>query len=113
MLKKETFVEAIKLIKKQEDINRKISDALDPVCEGNGFFYDGGRFYEKALLKVLKEVMNDSEDEYSFIDWWLFEDGREFFDEEDKRIYLETPEQLYDFMVSLNKEKERKEENES
>ena len=70
-------------------------------------------YYEKALLKVLKEVMDDSEDEYSLIDWWLFEDGREVFDKEDKKIYLETPEQLYDFMVSLNKEKEGKEENEN
>lgn len=105
MLKKETFVKVIELIKKQEEINENISEALDPICEGNGFFYCGGRFYEEALIKVLKESMNDADDyQDSWIEWWLYEEGRDAWINNIK-IPLDTAEQLYDFLVKENERK--------
>lgn len=98
-IKKETFVKTIELIQKQEEINFAISKAMDPICEGNGFFYDGGRYYSKALLMVLSEVMNDKKD--SWIEWWLYENGREAWDKDGNKITLETPEQLYDHLLNL------------
>lgn len=105
MLKKETFVKVIELIKKQEEINENISKALDPVCEGSGFFYYGGRFYEEALMKVLKESMNDADNyQDSWIEWWLYEEGRDAWINNVK-IPLDTAEQLYDFLVKENERK--------
>ena len=114
MLKKETFVDVIQLIRKQEKINEKITEALDLICEGSGFFYDGGRFYCEALLKVLRESMGDYEDfSSSWIDWWLYESwngDHDAWDEDGNKIKLETAEDLYDFLVELKKEREKLDE---
>lgn len=99
VIDKQTFIEAIKNIRKQEEINEKISNALDPICEGNGFFYDGGRFYRQALLEVLKKAMND-EDE--ILEWWLYEivgEGGHVVTVSDIEYVLKTSEDVYDFLV--------------
>lgn len=103
MLKKETFIKAIELLCKQEQVNESITSALDKVCEGNGFFYDGGRYYLKGLLLVLKETMGDDD---NWIEWWLYENGRDAWDENNTKIPLNTVEELYDFLAKETEKKE-------
>ena len=72
MLSKETFCEALLMIKQQENINENFSKALQKM--GDGFFIFGtDNKYLEALLMVLKEAVKDK---YDYIDWWLY-DGAE------------------------------------
>ena len=69
MLSKEGFCKALQMIKEQESINEQFSKALDLV--GNGHFVFGTENkYLLALRDVLKEAVND---QYDYIDWWLYE----------------------------------------
>lgn len=69
MLSKEGFCKALQMIKEQESIDEQFSKALDLV--GNGHFVFGAENkYLLALRDVLKEAVND---QYDYIDWWLYE----------------------------------------
>ena len=69
MLSKEGFCKALQMIKEQESIDEQFSKALDLV--GNGHFVFGTENkYLLALRDVLKETVND---QYDYIDWWLYE----------------------------------------
>ena len=69
VISKELFCTAIHLLKEQESIDDEFGRALQKV--GNGHFaYGTENKYRKALLMVLKDAIND---QYDFIDWWLFE----------------------------------------
>ena len=101
---KDLFVEIINDIRKQEEIHDNISKALDPCCEGNGFFYSGDRYYHRALMKLLKTVMNDKDD---FIEWWLWEssEDRTVTLKEGKELHLTEIEDLYDFLIEYYPDK--------
>lgn len=101
-MKKETFCKVIKLIKEQELIDEKFSDALSSVGDGP-FVFDGGGKYLEALLLLLKEEMNDKCD---YIEWWLYDgaDKKVYVENEDtgeieKEIDLSSVSSLYDFLV--------------
>lgn len=98
MIAKDTFCKCLDLIREQDSINEQFSKALDLV--GNGHFvYGTENRYLTALLMVLKEAMND---QYNYIDWWLFDtsDYLIWTGDEKKEWCLKEPAALYDFIVT-------------
>ena len=83
-------------------IDEQFSKALDLV--GNGHFVFGAENkYLLALRDVLKEAVND---QYDYIDWWLYEaaDDFEIWEADCTMKYcLKEPEALYDFITGTLK----------
>lgn len=76
MLSREGFCKALRMIRDQESIDEQFSKALNLV--GNGHFVFGTENkYLLALRDVLKEAVND---QYDYIDWWLYEAADDFGD---------------------------------
>ena len=102
MLSKEGFCKALQMIKEQETIDEQFSKALDLV--GNGHFVFGAENkYLLALRDVLKETVND---QYDYIDWWLYEatDDYTVWEADCTMKYcLKEPEALYDFITGTLK----------
>ena len=102
MLSKEGFCKALQKIKEQESIDEQFSKALDLV--GNGHFVFGTENkYLLALRDVLKEAVND---QYDYIDWWLYEatDDYTVWEADCTMKYcLKEPEALYDFITGTLK----------
>ena len=99
MISKETFCKALRLIEEQREIDRQFSKALESL--GNGYFVFGSnnRHLEAAVM-VLKEAMSDK---YEYIEWWLFDTGREktvHLNDGSKTWDLATPEDLYDYIIN-------------
>lgn len=103
-MKKETFVQVINLIKEQQKIDEEFTDALSLVCDGHSIYF-GSMKYLDAIMLILKE---DMKDKYDYISWWLYEDVEKeisFKDETGEHlIYLNTAENLYDFLIENYKE---------
>lgn len=99
MIPKELFVNVIKLIQEQHEIDSKVADGLELVCDGY-VMYGCKNKCRDALMKVLENIFDDSED---YIGWWLYEDVphiiTEKVDEKEIKHDLTTPEALYDFLV--------------
>lgn len=86
------------LIQEQEQINEQFSKALDLVGNGHFVFGTENRYLE-ALLLVLKEVLND---QYDYIDWWLYDtsDYMIWSGDEKQEWCLKEPGALYDFIIT-------------
>lgn len=97
MLTKETFCKALELIREQDQINSKVEEALQLV--GNGYYVFGteNRYY-RALLLVLKELLNDR---FDYIEWWLYDAGDYVVENADgsRKWDLTEAESLYDYLV--------------
>ena len=102
MLRREGFCKALRMIRDQESIDEQFSKALNLV--GNGHFVFGTENkYLLALRDVLKEAVND---QYDYIDWWLYEaaDDFEIWEADCTMKYcLKEPEALYDFITGTLK----------
>ena len=103
MLSREGFCKALRMIRDQESIDEQFSKALNLV--GNGHFVFGTENkYLLALRDVLKEAVND---QYDYIDWWLYEaaDDFEIWEADCTMKYcLKEPEALYDFITGIEDE---------
>ncbi len=99
MISKELFCKALQMLKEQEQIDNAFEEALQTV--GSGFFvYAAENKYRDALLMLLKESVND---QYDYIDWWLYEATPEYkvwTEDETKEWILKDAEALYDFIVT-------------
>lgn len=98
LLSKGTFCTALRLIKEQEEINSRFSNALDLVCDGH-FVYGTNDKYLSALLLVLKEAVHD---QYDYINWWLYEGAGDYmiWETDNSRTWcLKEPEALYDYIT--------------
>ena len=99
IISKETFCEALSLIKEQEKKFDDFSCALSKI--GNGFIaFNGEDKYLDALLLVLKEAMHDK---YDYIRWWLYEASGSYkvkIPYTNTQFNLETPEALYDYIAN-------------
>lgn len=99
VISKETFCKVMALIREQETIDKKISDALSEVC-GSYIIYGVDNRCLTALRLILKEALDDK---YDYIEWWLYDakddfkvttvDGKQSWD-------LKEPEALYDYIVN-------------
>lgn len=100
MISKELFCKTIADIQEQD---RKISEfghALNKICD-SAVVFDANNLYLAALLRILKEELDDKADT---IEWWLYEDVRKciWFDLEDgrrMRYDMPTAESLYDYLT--------------
>lgn len=102
MLSKEGFCKALQMIKEQESIDEQFSKALDLVGDGH-FVFGAENKYLLALRDVLKESVND---QYDYIDWWLYEatDDYTVWEADCTMKYcLKEPEALYDFITGSQK----------
>jgi len=95
MISKEAFLQIINLIRKQEEIDRKVTKGLELVTDGY-FIYGTNNKYLKALLLALKEVFCDK---YSYIEWWLYETNDYKVWDDKSKWNLKKPEDLYDYLV--------------
>lgn len=99
MIPKELFVNVIKLIQEQHEIDSKVADGLELVCDGY-VMYGCKNKCRDALMKVLENIFDDSED---YIGWWLYEDVKHIVTETLKEKTVEydltEPEALYDFLM--------------
>lgn len=99
MISKELFCKIIALIKEQNNKDKEFTYALEKM--GSGLFLFGTENkYLEALLMLLQDCMNDKHD---YIGWWLFEvnsDHKLWSEDESKEWTIETPEDLYDFIVN-------------
>jgi hypothetical protein len=102
MISKEEFCQAIALIQQQEETDSKFTKALELVVDGRFVFGTESKCLE-AVLHLLTSVFRDTSD---WISWWLYEDVEKVIFDGDNEIPVETPEQLYDFLVSEMQEKE-------
>ena len=102
MLSKEGFCKALQMIKEQEAIDEQFSKALNLV--GNGHFVFGAENkYLLALRDILKEAVND---QYDYIDWWLYEATNDYTVWEadcTMKYCLKEPEALYDYITGTLK----------
>jgi len=102
MLSKEGFCKALQLIKEQEFIGEQFSKALNLVGDGH-FVFGAENKYLLALRDVLKEAVND---QYDYIDWWLYEatDDYTVWEADCTMKYcLKEPEALYDYITGTLK----------
>ena len=100
MISKELFCEILNNIKKQEEIDQEISEAIGKRCEGYPIVFGGTDYYRESLLQLLHEVMNDRNE---YIEWWLWEtDSYIVWDETtspETKWDLHTPESLYNYLT--------------
>ena len=102
MLSKEGFCKALQMIKEQESIDEQFSKALNLVGDGH-FVFGAENKYLMALRDVLKGAGND---QYDYIDWWLYEAADDFEIWEaycTMKYCLKEPEALYDFITGTLK----------
>lgn len=72
MISKELFCQTIADIQAQDMRMNEFGDALNKICDTSVVF-DVNNLYLTALLRILKEELNDRAD---IIQWWLYEDVR-------------------------------------
>ena len=104
MIRKDDFVRSINALLKQAERDEEVNEALDVICNNEHSFCvaDTSTIATQALIDLLKSLTNDLDD---FIDWWLYEDvEKEVKDAFGNIIELDTPEKLYDFLMSNYKQ---------
>ncbi|WP_195377211.1 hypothetical protein [Anaerotruncus rubiinfantis] len=87
------------MIREQDAINEEVAAALGKVSGGCSTFGCDNKWLD-ALLMVLKEAVND---QYNYIEWWLYEATDDYKvwenDEGGREWCLKEPEALYDYIV--------------
>lgn len=110
MITKESFVKLINAVIFQMEKDYKFSKSIEEFASTYCIMTISEEIID-VVIDVLEVEMNDLEKNLygSFISWWLFdapEAGKNkdsCYVETDKgKILLETPEQLYDFLVKDN-----------
>ena len=99
MISFELFDKIIAAIKEQDEIDRKVDDALELICDSYVMMNTKNKIYG-VLFELLKEVMEDKGD---YIGWWLYEDVRKVVWVQKKKIDVSTTKKLYDFLVKNKK----------
>ena len=108
MIKKETFVQAIRAIQLQEEETDQLNAIYRKMTGGMGCLIFDGVVHE-ALLQTLVEEMDD---QFQYIEWWLYEapkDSKSVFWEEDGKVVSvdqAEPDALYDYLVQCAKERQ-------
>lgn len=104
MIRKDDFVNSINALLKQAERDEEVNEALDIICNNKHSFCvaETSTIVTTALLDLLRNLINDEDD---YIGWWLYEDvEKEVKDAFGNIIELDTPEKLYDFLVSNYKQ---------
>ena len=106
ILTKDTFINALQLIRQQDEIMDAVNDQLRKLGGITGFF-NIDSLNLKALLNVLKEVLWDEGD---WISWWLYEDVEKTIEWEENgqtiKVDVTEPGALWDFLRNDQKAKD-------
>ena len=98
MLTKEEFIEYINFIQQQRDKQSNFLDALEELADNkeycNCFLYAS---YEDKLVKLLKTVMNDKDDDIGFFLYDMDDVGPA--EDQDGNILYKTVSELYDYLI--------------
>ena len=99
MISKEMFCQAIAAIQKDSKDNEKLGDALDKYLLNGYAIVKSSASYEMLLI-LLKDMFNDN-NQYSMIEWWLYDKVDKYIYDNDKNIIadLTKVEDLYDYLV--------------
>lgn len=107
MLKRETFVDAIHAIQKQEELTDRLNEVYRELTDGCGSLVLGS-ITGNALIRTLEDGMDD---QYGYIAWWLYEapdgDKTVIWEENGKEISVELSDvnDLYDYLVQNAEER--------
>lgn len=102
MITKEKFVSYFDRLKHFWEIEEKVNDAF----KGMDFMSFSWCQFEDLTVEILMDAMNDKDE---FIPWWIYDrecGANEAVvtisdkDNAEKEVVLNTPEALYDFLVS-------------
>ena len=107
LISKEEFIEYLEFIKDQSDKQLNFMNALEAMCPGeyvNTFLYSE---YEHRLVQLLKNILNDTEDD---IEYFLYELSAYDYDhlivpdekcptDKNNKILYNSPETLYNYLV--------------
>lgn len=100
-LSKEEFVEAVKGLQK---MNKQMLDITDALSINESIFDDWFDLYYNLLNKCCDFQTED----YLFsscgspLDFYLFDCCRTYWPDDDNLTWFESPEKLYDYIVSLH-----------
>lgn len=96
MIKFELFDKIIKAIKEQDEIDEKVSSAMELLCDSWVIMNSKNKKYN-VLFELLEEAMGDKGD---WISWWIYEGVKKEVTLKNKKIVdLSTTKKLYDFLV--------------
>ncbi|MDO4501398.1 MAG: hypothetical protein Q4B60_09055 [Erysipelotrichaceae bacterium] len=96
--RKSMFLEGINALLNQKEINRKIDDALDEICDGYPVF-TGTTDIETSYVKVLGNLFKLPDIAIDYIYWFLYEDGGEVTFDNGTSIMIKTAEDLYKLLT--------------
>ena len=110
MISNDLFCKTITAIQEQGEINDNFSKALQTVGDGHFVFGTDNKYYY-ALMNILVDIFKDDGE---WISWWLYEEVEKVVWLKDgSKIRIDTPGQLYDFLLQNIAEKESVRENEN
>ena len=107
MLKRETFINAIRALRKQEELTEQMNQIYRQMTDGLGHLELGG-FTQAALIQTLSDGM---EDEHGYVSWWLYEapDDDKSVSWEDNgstvTVDLEDVNDFFDYLVRCAEER--------
>jgi len=104
MIDKETFVKRIGLIQNYNSELETLQVLIDKITDGYSVVTIGDYIINETMW-MLSELI-DPDDAifiFDYINWWLYEDVDKVVYIEDKEIKVETPEELYDFLIHFYK----------
>ena len=103
MISKEMFCKALKAIQDERENNKKLEKALEAhLLEGWAVIKSSATY--DTLIDLLKELFQDTE-QYSTIEWWLFDNCEKVIYNNDKTICADVTkaEDLYDYLIGNTK----------
>jgi len=95
-MKKENFVTLINAILEQIEFEDEFVKDLQKYFDGHIVSTISANFIVK-IIKILEDEMNSKD---GIISWWLFETSSFVVEVNGKKMFLYSPEQLYDFLIS-------------
>jgi hypothetical protein len=107
MIDKQTFIEIMNNIQKQNEIDTKVGEALELVCDSY-CIYGTMNLYLASVEKLLSVIFEDTGE---WISWWMYEKDygknskMKAYDENKKVIPLTSASQLYKFLIDNMKAK--------
>ena len=107
MLKRDTFVNAIRAIQKQEELADRLNEVYREMTDGCGSLMLGS-LTGNALIATLEDGMDD---QYGYVSWWLYEapegDKTVSWEDEGKEVSVELSDvnALYDYLVQCAEER--------
>lgn len=102
MQEKDLFVSSIKSIIEQNKREDKLMESLDMFIDGHSVPNFAGLVTNK-LIDILSFYMDDTDD---YIRWWLYESVEKYSIYDGKKYFLTTPSDLFDFMRTIQLDKE-------